>query len=370
MWSRKHGRCDSRPSSLPSLHLRDNPSLTERLQALAIEAGQEVGVANCQQNVVRSRSKSQDDCYHNNWSGQHCHQSSPSNQDHRHHHHHGNGRRGHRSGQRRRRRNERLEKERNSRVDVSLDDNCPGLPQNRVSRRGRQHVQTTVCCHRCLDRLGDSHSPTSSSSRRYTRESQLGSPSGERTVVDGNCEMTCSSGSGSRDEGEIIASESLLTLQDMKKATSDFLKGTNELDESVIQDLKVQFLLGMAEQQRHNAKLVTRKSDGNSVGVQLDAIQPWLSRNRPRTKSLHLSTSNRWHQRAFPTEVRTGQDSPRTDMAVFNLDLNSPRMCQPIVLSDPTSIDEIPMARTVEGGSHLYVHKHHHIHHIIHHSQP
>ena len=333
MWSRNH----ERPSSLPSLHLRDNPEILERLQALRREEEQEVGGADSPPDVVRSRSKSQDDCFHGNWTHHHSRQRS-SHQ-----------RCSHGSGKKRRTAAGRQQRERNGRVDISLDDNCPGLRQNRVGRRGGRHGghQQAVCDH-CFEKFGGSYSP----SRRRQRDS----PTGERV---------CEDSPGSRSGEEL--GETFMTLQDMKKVTSDFLKGTNDLDEAVIQDLKMQFLRGMEEQRRHNTE---RKSGPHCL--RLDAIQPSLSRNRPRTKSFHLSPvpskGATWRHLAFPTEPRTGQDSPRTDMAVFNLDLNSTVMCQPVVVSDPGSVKDIPS--TVEGKGHLYLHKHHHIHHIIHHSQP
>ena len=159
-----------------------------------------------------------------------------------------------------------------------------------------------------------------------------------------------------------------MTLQDMKKVTSDFLKGTNDLDESVIQDLKMQFLRGMEEQRQHNTR---RRGGADCLG--LDAIQPSLSRNRPKTKSFNhspvLSKGGTLRHLAFPTEPRTGQDSPRTDMAVFNLDLNSAQMCEGVVVSDPGNAIAIPSSVEEDSGR-LYLHKHHHLHHIIHHSEP
>lgn len=323
---------NERPSSLPSLHLRDNPQLIERLRILSKqEAGeQEVGGDTCPWEG-RSRSKSQDDCYHGD-----CQRRSHNQR--------------YRSSRRRKR-------EKNDRVDISLDDNCPGLPQNRVLRRShRHHHQTPAVCEHCLERLNDpaaSVGQRSPSSRRR-RCRHLHSSSGEGIV------------SENRETKEEM-SESFMTLQDMKLMTSDFLKGTNELDESVIHDLKMQFIRGMAEQMKQSTRNVNAYGCGNEHhSVRLDAIQPFLSRNRPKTKAFHVASPSdikcgSWHQLAFPGETRTGLDSPRTDMAVFNLDINNDHMRQPIIVSDPASGDG--------SRGHLYLHKHHHIHHIIHHSQ-
>ena len=248
-------------------------------------------------------------------------------------------------------------------MDVSLDDNCPGLPQNRVTRRSRHHhvSQQPTVCEQCLqERLENSPncSPTvSGHKRRSTKQQhrQIHSATGEVVMADGLdlSPESKSAGEGER-EGE---TQPFMTLEDMQAVTSDFLKGTNDLDESVIQDLKMQFLLGMEEQRKNTA---TAHTKGGQRNVRIDAIQPCLSRNRPRNKSsIRMAASGKiaplWSQLAFPTEPRTGQDSPRTDMAVINLDINSTPMCQP--LQEQSSNNE-------KRSHHI------HVHHVIHHSQP
>lgn len=302
----------------------------------------------------RFRSKSQDDCcchvnYHH---GEQRFQLSRNYTEHRH-------RCTHRSTRKRRPR------ERSGHVDVSLDDNCPGLPQNRVTRRSRHHhtYQQHAVCEQCLqERLENSanSSPTMSTHKRRSgkHHRQIHSATGEVVVADG-LDLSPESKSAGEGEGEREV-QSYMTLQDMKAITSDFLKGTNDLDESVIQDLKMQFLLGMEEQRKHT---VTANAKGGHRDLRLDAIQPCLSRNRPRDKSsIRVATSSNkigplWNQLAFPTEPRTGQDSPRTDMAVINLDINSSVMRQPSSLRDLSSALR-------ENQPHV------HVHHVIHHSQP
>ena len=342
LWANKHGGRSNRPCSLPSLHLRDDIA---KLQSTRIGQEPEVRPEAAPQEV-RSRSKSQDDCYRHDWCSPEYHHS---------------GYRQHRCSHRsaRRRRTARTHRERSGRVDVSIDDNCPGLPQNRVTRRSRHHQHHHTVCDQHI--AGEDGCPL-----RKHRQKCVQSPTGEQEFADSQ-ELNDSSGSRSGGEAEVGLNERFVTLRDIKGTTSDFPKGTNELDESVINDLKMQFLRGMEEQRKHSNKLVLRKSDRENL--KLDAVQPSLSRNRPRMKSIHLALSEgAWDQLAFPTEPRTGLDSPRTDMAVFNLDLNSAYMCQPIVVSDPSSVKDLP--DTVSGSCGHYLHKHHHVHHIIHHSQP
>ena len=346
-WANKHTGYSERPCSLPSLHLRDD---IERLQSIRLGQEQEVRQeAEMGRQEVRSRSKSQDDCYHREW----C---SPEQRHSAYRHH----RCTHHSA--RQRRAGRSQRERSGRVDVSLDDNCPGLPENRVTRRGRHHQhqhQHTECDH-CLDKLRDRGEDGCLHRRRRQRRVQ--SPTGEQVFADSH-ELNDSPASRSGGEGEMKLDERFLTFHDIKRATSENLKGTNDLDESVIKDLKMQFLRGMQEQRKYTNNLVLRK--GGRDNLRLDAIQPSLSRNRPRMKSFHPGLpEGAWDQLAFPTEPRTGQDSPRTDMAVFNLDLNSTYMCQPVVVSDPSSVKDLPA--TIDGGCGYHLHNHH----IIHHSQP
>ena len=355
-----HQSCQHRPKSLPSLYLKDNSSeLIERLQALRLREGQEgnwKGDVNgrMRPQEVRLRSKSQDDCCYRDCrtqqQQQHQHSRNSRGSQNRYAHQSSKRRRGGRPPTR----------DRSGRVDVSLDDNCPGLPQNRVTRRSRHHHHhhhhQHAVCDRCLESLDKDASPP----HRRHRHRQVQSPTGEEVMVENQDNHYSKSGEG---EGEGLTADSFMTLQDMKA------KGTNDLDESVIQDLKMQFLRGMEEQRKHKSKSIM----GNGHrSFRLDAVQPCLSRNQPRTKTFHVATKGgNWHQLAFPTEPRTGQDSPRTDMAVINLDLNGPQMCQPLVISDPSSMRDLPTAIDGHVGTgHLYLHNHHHIHHIIHHSQP
>ena len=330
-----------RPSSIPSLHLKDNPELIDRLRLISGGADPEEHTS---PREGRSRSKSQDDGYHDDWQRY--------------------GRSGHRST-RRRRGGGRNQRERCGRVDVSLDDNCPGLPQNRVGRRGnRHHQQQHAVCELCLERLGD-HDPATShngSPPRRQRQKQVQSTNGE----------AISSAAGQLGVGTQNVDESFMTLEDLKLMTCEFLKGTNDLDESVIQDLKMQFITGMAEQMKQNGRNIKR-CGGDQNSVRLDAIQPFLSRNRPKTKAFHLAEASQcgnWQQLVFPKETRTGLDSPRTDMAVFNLDMNSDHMCHSIILSEHSTFNERAAAIETASRGRLYLHKHHHIHHVIHHSQP
>ena len=174
---------NERPSSIPSLHLKDNPELIERLRLISRGADPE---EHASPREGRSRSKSQDDGYHNDW-----HRS------------------GHRSTRRRRRGGGRLQRERCGRVDVSLDDNCPGLPQNRVGRRGNRHQpQQQAVCEVCLERLGDSGS------------SQHGSPppprrQRHRQLQSGNGEVTGQPGGATQN-----VDESFMTLEDLNDSST------------------------------------------------------------------------------------------------------------------------------------------------------
>ena len=348
---RSHLQCGDRHLSLPSLHrlTSDDNELIQRLQVLSLKR-QEVGPEVEQEMEVepedtRLRSKSQDDyscCPH----GDQFQLSRNHECRHRCSHH--------RSGRRRRARGH---------VDTSLDDNCPGLPQNRVTRRSRHHhtYQQHTVCEQCLqERLGNSatNSPSMSAhKKRSTKQHRhIHSATGEVVMADG---VDLSPGSKSAGEGEREV-ESYMTLQDMKAVTSDFLKGTNDLDESVIEDLKMQFLLGMEEQRKQHTA-ATANTKGGQRNMRQYAIQPGLSRNRPRNmSSVRVATSSNkiaplWSQLAFP-EPHTGQDSPRTDMAVINLDINSSVMRQPLNASS---------LRVSANQPH-----HVHVHHVIHHSQP
>ena len=347
-----------RPLSFPSLRgLTDDPDLLQRLQALSLERQEVKTEIRAEVNLEkRSRSKSQDDFYY------HDDQQSRY-RGHRHHR-----KCTHRTSRRRR----NTPRERSAHVDVSLDDNCPGLPQNRVTKRSRHHTYQHrsaggALCDQCLqERLKCCKNSSPAMSKREKSYRPIHVATGEMAMTDG--QDSSSPGSNSAGEGDTKMNPQrsvVMTLEDIKSVTSDFLKGTNDLDDTVIEDLKMQFLLGMEEQRKASAAAVATAglSGRGSISQRMDAIQPCLSRNRPpHHKPIAPATNKRlrtpfWDQLVFPTEPRTGQDSPRTDMAVINLDLDGSAMRRRL---HPTSLKDLSSATRDKQ----------YIHHVIHHSQP
>lgn len=292
---RSHRR---RPNSLPPEYLKDGISAESQCTDDSDEL----------HDVVRSRSRSHDGYYHHKCKAM----------DHTTHH---TRQLASRKKTRRKLRNE------DTAVDPSLDDNCPGAPENRV--RKHKHHHHHVVCRRCLEGLKDE--TVSPRSRRHKHKHRHSEHFGELDV------------SQQLNFGQNEGSYHVITLQDMKNSGGKLLEEGGGFE-----------LVHEGKLNNHHRSRRHRHCQNSEEVEGLRIVPPECGQMG-------------WHELAYTGKSRTGRDSPHTDMAVWDLDLNSPRMCQPLEISD---MNNMPLGNAESTVQHFYLHDHHHYHHIIHHNKP
>ena len=247
-----------------------------------------------------------------------------------------------------------------SHVDTSIDDNCPGLPENRIRRRQHRHHahRHSVMCERCLEAGEDRHACRQRHRHR--------SPDEEVDAIfrDGD------------DPG-------FLTLDQLKTAGLLMKRGSGCGGSGGSTGAPSPPPLRHSESFSQPRNHKPRAKPARPGSFRLEEVP---------TQSICVSN---FKELIYPVRSRTGRDSPATDMAVANLDLNSSEMSVPILdrdgrnsgtggegnleshrkqsfTSSDTTLNNNPHASSTADAStvrHTYLHSHHHFHHIIHHSQ-
>lgn len=233
-----------------------------------------------------------------------------------------------------------------TRVDPSLDDDCPGVLENRVRRpRHHQHL-----CKQCSgverggrNKGGGGAVPMPTSSGRKGWEGDHVIPSGWTR--------------GGNDGPTLV-----MTLEDVQRAAL-LLERSAEFVES-------------GEEEVLGDENYTTQVHPQTVSALLGSVNPLSTRDMDDGSESGRAEAN-FHWRDMPytsLPSRSGRDSPATDMAVACLDMNSERMLRPLNMSRSMEWRAGTVCEAAVGGSyqqHLHLHNHHHYHHIIHHhSQP
>lgn len=192
---------------------------------------------------------------------------------------------------------------------------------------------------------------------------------------------------GSGSSGEDVDRIGYLTLEELRTAALLLRRSVGHPEDETSQNL---------HPSRTKAHGSGRRGEGGASGGR---------RRHPKTKSKHTSdehsvdtsflqlqpripAQNKASELVFPVRSQTGRGSPAaTDMAVINLDMNSPCMLAPIDTENTTdhlyqqqayvasdsSLNNARVVGNMNGSTvqHLYFYNHHHhYHHIITHSQP
>lgn len=235
-----------------------------------------------------------------------------------------------------------------ARVDPSLDDDCPGVLQNRVRRyRHHQHL-----CKQCsgvgatAERGGRGKGGGAGSVPTST--GRKGWDSGEHPVPPGQS-------IGSQDGPTLV-----MTLEDVQRAALLLEKSTEFVESG-----EEEALLG--GDNGHTPQVYPQ-----TVSALLDSASHGINPSSTRddvSESGRAEADYCWRETPYTSlPSRSGRDSPATDMAVACLDMNSERMLRP--LNGSRSM-EWRGAISCQPHLHLHSHSHHHYHHIIHHhSQP
>ena len=362
---RRHRTRKERPKSLPPPYLKQDCERTEG-ENLEEDAQKDEG--------VRQRSHSHEDCYHYRCAepvsaGYSCKVSRSSsfrkNYNCRVHRCHCD----HRNDSHMPVRRKRSSKSKDAPVDPSLDDNCPGIPENRVrrSRHSRQSI-----CERCLGSLN--------SEKQRQRHARPHSPK-EDEGREGAAAENRKDKQGSGDEEEGVDRIGYLTLDELRTAALLLRRSVGHPEDENLRTREhggERGEGGASSSRRRHPKSKTKHTSHEICSV--DCVPSQL---QPQKLTQKVENS----ELAFPFQSRTGRDSPATDMAVINLDLNTPHMLAPVdpentaeclyqqqayVASD-SSLNNAHVVTGTNGSTiqHLYLYNHHHhYHHIIHHSQP
>ena len=243
-------------------------------------------------------------------------------------------------------------------VDTSIDDNCPGLPENRIRTRHHHryhhhHNHRHSVCERCLESLGDERH---AHRQKHRHGHELPDKEGD----------TISAIFRDEDGTGFVTLDQLKTAGLLMKRSSGYGSGGSTGERSSLKHSE------SFNQPKPRAKPVRQGS------FRLEDVP---------TQSIQVSN---FQELIYPVRSRTGRDSPATDMAVANLDLNSSEMLVPVrnrtrddisgernlelhqkQSSDTTLNNNSDNLDVADGGTvaQTYLHKHHHFHHIIHHSQ-
>ena len=268
----------------------------------------------------------------------------------------------HRAEQRRK----RAGRSKNVPVDVSLDDNCPGV--NLIRRR---YTHRHVVCDNCLQSLGKD-GVCRKQGRRLRQKPQ------SAIVSETPCgnELKLSSGDDRHEVQGVGEGSGFITLYQLRTVAQILQESAGcSVDDNIQQyDRGHQRPFGPPksqsfrhERRQHNQFRAKSKrksvvfddclSVAGSTELERDVVGP----SSPDERLSHLK------ELAYPTKSRSGRDSPATDMAVIDLSVDSPCMRRPL---DPRLKEAATLAIHEEGSPNNITHLHHHYHHIIHHGEP
>lgn len=227
-----------------------------------------------------------------------------------------------------------------TRVDPSLDDDCPGVLENRVRRSARHHQHL---CKQCAAERGS----------RGKGGAGIAAPTG-RKGWDGDHMIPPGWPVGNSSDGSMM----VMTLEDVQRA-------------AILLEKSTEFVESGEEEAQGRDDNHTPQVYPQTVSALLDFAP--LGGNHSSTRD-DMSESGRaeadycWRDTPY-LPSRSGRDSPATDMAVACLDMNSEKMLRPL-----NGSREGMMCKghcQPQPHLHLHSHDHHHYHHIIHHhSQP
>ncbi len=249
----------------------------------------------------------------------------------------------------------------NSFVDTSLDDDCPGVPENRIRRSRHQHQH--YVCRQCLEELGSKGWGKS----KMAKKGWCRKHSPEQETVH-------SSGSGCDHSGApvgpalVVSLDQVHTLERSTEMTAEDSGNDERVRQVAAASLQK---VGGADHLDSSRVIRTSQTKHHHSRKKNGAWTHHVGKDHQEHNHKTLNSAPGSLQDDEPEEhgmtdmsvipSRSGRDSPATDMAVCCLDLDSPRMLQP-------QDHQNQQLTGLEDGYHLYYHQH--FHHIIHHSQP
>ena len=261
-------------------------------------------------------------------------------------------------------------RDRNSLVDASLDDDGPGLPENRIRRPRHHHQHQHYICRQCLEEFGSKgwhrgkaakkgwcrkHSPDQDQVNSSGSGGERSAPVGPAMVL-------------SLDRIQGLERSTEITGED--SGNDDHIRQVAPICREVGLGGGEYMAVGSGKRQHHDLARPHGKNNGTWNHPHGDVNTHLRTSDMDGVGRLNGTSgggSNMVHVSVTPLS-RSGRVSPATDMAVCCLDLGNRNMSQ---LHHSHSQDGCGLTgREWEEGCHVYLHNHQHFHHIIQHSQP
>ena len=248
-------------------------------------------------------------------------------------------------------------------VDVSLDDNCPGV--NFIRRRP---THRHVVCDNCLQSLGKD--AVCGRQGRRPRQKQPTAP----LEVPAGSELQLSPHDDRHEVPGVGEGSGFITLYQLRTVAQILRESSGGADENVVENDRVHrksFGPPKSQSFRHDRRHNQYRAKGQRKSVAFDDCLSVAQATELDTEVVVGPSSperlSHLKELAYPTKSRSGRDSPATDMAVIDLSVDSPCMLQPL---NPGAREAagfmIQDARSLNKITHL----HHHYHHVIHHGEP
>lgn len=268
-------------------------------------------------------------------------------------------------------RRKRVGRSKDTPVDVSLDDNCPGV--NIVRRRYTHHHHAV--CEKCLQSLEGKEAFCKQSRRRQRHAHSPEIPRNNELQLSPDGQEVRGVGEGS----------GFITLYQLRTVAQALKESTGYIDQEYEKSLQRRSHGGppksqsFRQERKHNQHRLKNKQKNVVFDDCLSVVQPI----EPFSQQLYgegtvdatVSPSTpeelgHFQELAYPTKTRSGRDSPATDMAVIDLSVDSPCMLQPLECEPCSSGDSTSYTIQENSSPNKITHLHHHYHHIIHHGEP
>ena len=242
-------------------------------------------------------------------------------------------------------------------VDVSLDDNCPGV--NLIRRRYTHHHH--AMCDACLQSLGK---------EAFCRQNRRRQKKAHSPDLPSNADLLLSQ--EDKEVRGVGEGSGFITLYQLRTVARVLKQSAGCEDQNVQQYEKSQKKCSgppKSQSFRHERKQQYRVKSKPKNVVFDDCLSVAQREPSQQLEDRDASSPERlthFQDLVYPMKHRSGRDSPATDMAVIDLSVNSPCMLQPL---EKGSHDDDSTYQDNNSPNKI-THLHHHYHHIIHHGEP
>ena len=261
-------------------------------------------------------------------------------------------------------RKKRVGRSKDTPVDVSLDDNCPGVD---LIRRRYTHHHHTVC-ENCLQTIGKGSVSRQGRHRpKHPHSTEIPNDTDLQLSPDDQMARGIGEGSG------------FITLYQLRTVAEALKGNSGHVDHNLPKHEKTQrksfgppksqsFRHKRGHQYHMESKQKSSAIDDCVSVTSKEPSQP-LEEHESMASPSTPEELGHFQELVYPMKPRSGRDSPATDMAVIDLSVDSPCMLQPL---DKDLHSNTTTSYTIcdNNSPNKIMHLHHHYHHIIHHGEP